>query len=71
MGTKIYANSIAKLLDPKGTLFRGRIVSRGNNDTRKTKDLEKVMGLESSVIIIDDSVDAWPRNEKNLIVVER
>ncbi|CAI9093104.1 OLC1v1028520C1 [Oldenlandia corymbosa var. corymbosa] len=79
MGNKLYATEMAKLLDPKGELFAGRVISRGDDgdlldgDERvpKIKDLEGVMGMESSVVIIDDSVRVWPHNKLNLIVVER
>ncbi|KAL1539227.1 protein-serine/threonine phosphatase [Salvia divinorum] len=79
MGNKYYATEMAKLLDPKGELFSGRVISRGDDgepfdsDDRvpKSKDLEGVLGMESSVVIIDDSVRVWPHNKLNLIVVER
>ncbi|KAL3511496.1 hypothetical protein ACH5RR_030897 [Cinchona calisaya] len=79
MGNKLYATEMAKLLDPKGELFAGRVISRGDDgdlldgDERvpKSKDLEGVMGMESAVVIIDDSLRVWPHNKLNLIVVER
>ncbi|GMY26624.1 RNA polymerase II C-terminal domain phosphatase-like 3 isoform X3 [Fagus crenata] len=79
MGNKLYATEMAKVLDPKGVLFAGRVISRGDDgdpfdgDERvpKSKDLEGVLGLESGVVIIDDSVRVWPHNKLNLIVVER
>ena len=79
MGNKLYATEMAKVLDPKGFLFAGRVISRGNDgdpfdgDERvpKSKDLEGVLGMESGVVIIDDSVRVWPHNKLNLIVVER
>lgn len=79
MGNKLYATEMAKLLDPKGELFAGRVISKGDDgdlldgDERvpKSKDLEGVMGMESAVVIIDDSLRVWPHNKLNLIVVER
>lgn len=75
MGNKLYATEMAKLLDPKGTLFAGRVISRGDDDEdgdiSKSKDLEGVLGMESGVVIIDDSIRVWPHNKLNLIVVER
>ncbi|KAL7110039.1 hypothetical protein ACP275_05G000100 [Erythranthe tilingii] len=79
MGNKYYATEMAKLLDPKGELFSGRVISRGDDgepfdsDDRapKSKDLEGVLGMESGVVIIDDSIRVWPHNKLNLIVVER
>ncbi|CAJ1838307.1 unnamed protein product [Sphenostylis stenocarpa] len=79
MGNKLYATEMAKVLDPKGVLFAGRVISRGDDTDSvdgeerapKTKDLEGVLGMESGVVIIDDSVRVWPHNKLNLIVVER
>ncbi|KHN13828.1 RNA polymerase II C-terminal domain phosphatase-like 3 [Glycine soja] len=79
MGNKLYATEMAKVLDPKGLLFAGRVISRGDDTDSvdgeerapKSKDLEGVLGMESSVVIIDDSVRVWPHNKLNLIVVER
>ncbi|CAN8315958.1 unnamed protein product [Cochlearia groenlandica] len=78
MGNKVYATEMAKLLDPEGVLFNGRVISKGDDigdpldgDVPKIKDLEGVMGMESSVVIIDDSIRVWPLNKMNLIVVER
>ncbi|RHN74699.1 putative protein-serine/threonine phosphatase [Medicago truncatula] len=54
MGNKLYATEMAKVLDPNGVLFAGRVISRGDDpetvDT-KCKDLEGILGLESSVVI--------------------
>ncbi|KAJ6428442.1 hypothetical protein OIU84_023802 [Salix udensis] len=79
MGNKVYATEMAKVLDPKGLLFAGRVISRGDDGdpfdgeerVPKSKDLEGVLGMESGVVIIDDSVRVWPHNKLNLIVVER
>ncbi|OIW17296.1 hypothetical protein TanjilG_22408 [Lupinus angustifolius] len=79
MGNKLYATEMAKVLDPRGTLFNGRVISRGDDidsvdgeeRAPKSKDLEGVLGMESAVVIIDDSVRVWPHNKLNLIVVER
>lgn len=79
MGNKAYATEMAKLLDPTGILFAGRVISRGDDNDKtfncdalpKSKDLDGVLGLESAVIIIDDSVQVWPHHRHNLLVVER
>ncbi|XP_047309025.1 RNA polymerase II C-terminal domain phosphatase-like 3 isoform X2 [Impatiens glandulifera] len=79
MGNKMYATEMAKLLDPKGVLFAGRVMSRGDDDDSvdaedrfpKVKDLDGVLGMESNVIIMDDTVRVWPYNRLNLIAVER
>lgn len=79
MGNRVYATEMAKLLDPTGELFAGRVISKGDDaevvdgDDKppKSKDLDGVMGMESAVVIIDDSVRVWPHHSQNLIVVER
>ncbi|KAI3989400.1 hypothetical protein MKX01_032502 [Papaver californicum] len=78
MGNKRYATEMAKLLDPSGALFSGRVISRGDDgesldgDERpKIKDLDRVLGMESAVVIIDDSVRVWPHHKLNMIAVER
>ncbi|KAM0880421.1 hypothetical protein ACQ4PT_033586 [Festuca glaucescens] len=86
MGNKLYATEMAKVLDPTGALFAGRVISRGGDGnsrggdgdtfdgddrTPKSKDLDGVLGMESAVVIIDDSVRVWPHNKNNMIVVER
>ncbi|ERM98721.1 hypothetical protein AMTR_s00344p00015180 [Amborella trichopoda] len=75
----VYATEIAKLLDPTGSLFAGRVIPKGDDgdpfDTdkrlQKSKDLDGVLGMESAVVIIDDSANVWPHHKHNLIVVER
>ncbi|CAN6472426.1 unnamed protein product [Victoria cruziana] len=79
MGNKVYATEMAKVLDPTGALFSGRVISKGDDgdpfdgDERipKSKDLDGVLGMESAVLIIDDSVKVWPHHRHNLILVER
>ncbi|MQM21786.1 hypothetical protein Taro_054831 [Colocasia esculenta] len=79
MGNKLYATEMAKVLDPTGALFSGRVISKGDEgdpydaDDRapKSKDLDGVLGMESAVVIIDDSARVWPHHKLNLIVVER
>ncbi|EFJ31009.1 hypothetical protein SELMODRAFT_440109 [Selaginella moellendorffii] len=79
MGNKAYATEMAKLLDPTGVLFAGRVISKGDDGdalygdekTPRSKDLDGVLGMESAVLIIDDSARVWPHHKDNLIVVER
>ncbi|KAJ7518981.1 hypothetical protein O6H91_20G017800 [Diphasiastrum complanatum] len=74
MGNKVYATQMAKLLDPTGELFAGRIISKGddgNDKQAKSKNLNGVPGMESAVLIVDDSARVWPFHRKNLIGVER
>lgn len=79
MGNKLYATEMAKLLDPAGRLFAGRVISKGSDgdgldgDERppKSKDLDGVLGMESAALVIDDSARVWPHHKPNLILVER
>lgn len=77
MGNRKFAAKIVKELDPNGTLFAGRVICREDDSDnvggkgRNIKNLDEVKGLESSVVIMDNSESAWPHNRKNLIVVER
>ncbi|KAK1318537.1 RNA polymerase II C-terminal domain phosphatase-like 3 [Acorus calamus] len=80
MGNRLYANEMAKLLDPEGVLFAGRVMSRGDDSVDpcdrverrpKIKDLGGVLGLESAVVIIDDSANVWPHHQLNLMAIER
>ncbi|KAL5724462.1 protein-serine/threonine phosphatase [Ranunculus cassubicifolius] len=79
MGNKLYATEMAKVLDPSGALFSGRVISKGDDEdpfdgdekVPKSKDLEGVLGMESGVLIVDDSIKVWPHNKLNLILVER
>ena len=81
MGSPMYAMEMARILDPKGSLFNGRIVARGRDGYRDalemadmaamTKDLDGVLGMESSVLIVDDTPGVWPHHSDNLIVLER
>ncbi|CAI9268342.1 unnamed protein product [Lactuca saligna] len=52
MGNKLYA--IEKVLDPKGVLFNGRVLLRGDDGDSdgdpKRKDLEGILGIESFVV---------------------
>lgn len=78
MGKRVYATEMTKVLDPTGELFAGRIISKGDEAdvsglgiSPKSKDLDGVMGMESSAIVIDDTEKMWPHHRLNLIVVER
>ncbi|KAL5709231.1 protein-serine/threonine phosphatase [Ranunculus cassubicifolius] len=68
MGHTNYAKATAKLLDPTGELFEGRVISTFGN---KHKDLNGVLGMKSTAIIIDDTVSVWPHHTENLILVDR
>ncbi|GAQ89081.1 RNA polymerase II c-terminal domain phosphatase-like [Klebsormidium nitens] len=66
MGEKLYAQAMARLLDPSGRLFGERVISQQDSTSRKTKDLDVF-----AVLIFDDTEAVWPKNRANLLVIER
>lgn len=70
MGKCDYARKMVELLDPTGSLFGGRLVYK-KHDRQKLKSLEGVMGMESTMIIVDDKEKVWPDNIRNLIQVKK
>ena len=85
MGNHSYAKEMARILDQSGALFSGRIIAKGDDAEAATmsgferdefgpphhKDMDGVLGMESSALIVDDSAGVWPHHANNLIVVER
>ena len=71
MGDKRYAQEMARLLDPGGALFSGRIISNEESTNARVKDLDIVLGSERAVLIVDDTDRVWPNNLRNLIRVDR
>ncbi|KAL4450062.1 hypothetical protein ABPG77_010731 [Micractinium sp. CCAP 211/92] len=71
MGDRDYAGEMAKLLDPAGRLFHGRIISSGDSTQRHVKDLDVVLGRERVVLVLDDTEGVWPRHRDNLVQIER
>ncbi|KAJ6705176.1 RNA polymerase II C-TERMINAL DOMAIN PHOSPHATASE-LIKE 3 [Salix purpurea] len=61
---------IWNFLEKASKLYELHLYTMGNK-VPKSKDLEGVLGMESGVVIIDDSLRVWPHNKLNLIVVER
>ncbi|CCH60826.1 hypothetical protein TBLA_0D03260 [Henningerozyma blattae CBS 6284] len=60
MATRAYALEIAKIIDPDGSLFGSRILSRDENGSLTQKSLERLFPTDQSmVIIIDDRGDVW------------
>lgn len=70
MGTRAYAENIAKIVDPDQKLFGNRIISRDENGSMTAKSLQRLFPVSTNmVIIIDDRADVWPKNRPNLIKV--
>ncbi|KAH8175203.1 NLI interacting factor-like phosphatase domain-containing protein [Sarocladium implicatum] len=70
MGTRAYAQNIARFIDPDRKLFGNRVISRNENGGNSIKQLQRLFPVSTDmVVIIDDRSDVWPRNERNLIKV--
>jgi RNA polymerase II subunit A-like phosphatase len=63
-GTRRYAEAVAKLMDPLGIYFAGRIVSRSDIANDKSDGLDKSLQRiflkdASMVVVMDDREDVW------------
>lgn len=69
MATRNYALAIAKIIDPEGTYFGDRILSRDESGSLTHKNLKRLFPVDQSMVaIIDDRGDVW-QWEENLIKV--
>ena len=70
MGTRAYAQHIARIVDPDRKLFGNRVISRDENGSITAKSLQRLFPVSTNmVVIIDDRADVWPLNRPNLIKV--
>ncbi|XP_046843100.1 RNA polymerase II subunit A C-terminal domain phosphatase-like [Xenia sp. Carnegie-2017] len=72
MGSRLYAHTIARLLDPSGVFFADRIRSRDESFDMcsKYRDLRALFPCDDSMVcIIDDREDIW-NSAPNLIAVK-
>ncbi|KAK9417324.1 putative RNA polymerase II subunit A C-terminal domain phosphatase [Seiridium unicorne] len=70
MGTRAYAQEIAKIVDPEMKYFGNRIISRDENGSLAAKRLQRLFPVSTHmVVVIDDRADVWPLNRSNLIKV--
>lgn len=70
MGTRAYAQNVARIVDPEKKLFGNRVISRDENGNMYAKSLQRLFPVSTKmVVIIDDRADVWPRNRPNLIKV--
>jgi RNA polymerase II subunit A-like phosphatase len=70
MGTRAYAQAVARIVDPDQKLFGNRVISRDENGNIFAKSLQRLFPVSTNmVVIIDDRSDVWPRNRPNLIKV--
>ncbi len=69
MGTRAYAQNIAKIVDPNRRIFGDRILSRDESGSLTAKNLQRLFPIDTKmVVIIDDRGDVWKWSE-NLIKV--
>lgn len=69
MGTRAYAQNIAKIVDPERKLFADRILSRDESGSMTAKSLKRLFPVDTKmVVIIDDRGDVWHWSQ-NLIKV--
>ncbi|ESK92148.1 rna polymerase ii ctd phosphatase [Moniliophthora roreri MCA 2997] len=60
MGTRAYAEQVCAAIDPDGSLFGGRILSRDESGSLTQKSLQRLFPCDTSmVVIIDDRADVW------------
>ena len=71
-GTREYAQNIAKLIDPSGKYFHGRILSRSDCPAGlKQKELRRLFPCGVSMVaVLDDREDVWLSSLNNLIKIE-
>lgn len=69
MGTRAYAQNIAKIVDPERKIFADRILSRDESGSMTAKNLKRLFPVDTKmVVIIDDRGDVWNWSQ-NLIKV--
>ncbi|KAF9011114.1 hypothetical protein BDQ17DRAFT_1420544 [Cyathus striatus] len=60
MGTRAYAEEVCAAIDPDGSIFGGRILSRDESGSLTQKSLQRLFPCDTSmVVIIDDRADVW------------
>ncbi|EOA22684.1 hypothetical protein CARUB_v10003388mg, partial [Capsella rubella] len=69
MGNSSYAKTVLKLIDPDKVYFGDRVVTKEACPNHKTLDLVKAD--KSRVLIVDDTVDVWPYDKRNLLWITR
>jgi RNA polymerase II subunit A-like phosphatase len=60
MGTRQYAENIARIIDPERKIFGDRILSRDESGSMTAKNLKRLFPVDTKmVVIIDDRGDVW------------
>ena len=69
MGTRLYAQNIANIVDPDRKIFGDRILSRDESGSLTAKNLQRLFPVDTKmVVIIDDRGDVWKWSD-NLVKV--
>eukprot|EP00803_Ostreobium_quekettii_P008034 evm.model.scf_1145EXC.6 EVM.evm.TU.scf_1145EXC.6 scf_1145EXC:29722-31548(-) len=71
MGDREYCTDMARLLDPSGELFYGRLISRNDSSSNGVKSLDVVLATACASLIVDDTQGVWPEHQSNLLRIER
>ncbi|KAI8090786.1 HAD-like domain-containing protein [Thamnidium elegans] len=60
MGTRDYAEAVTNEIDPNGSLFKERILSRDESGSVTQKKLQRLFPCDTSmVVVLDDRSDVW------------
>ena len=73
-GTRRYAEAVARIIDPTGNLFKGRMVSRSDVANDKSGGLEKslqrlFLGDSRMAVVIDDREDVWKGEQASQLLL--
>lgn len=69
MGTRAYALMVKDIVDPDGTIFGERVLSRDESGSMTQKSLQRLFPVDTKmVVIIDDRGDVWKWSD-NLVKV--
>ncbi|KAF9566917.1 hypothetical protein CPC08DRAFT_627531 [Agrocybe pediades] len=70
MGTRAYAEEVCAAIDPDGSIFGGRLLSRDESGSLTQKSLQRLFPCDTSmVVIIDDRADVWEWSPNLLKVI--
>lgn len=60
MGTRNYAQAVAKIIDPDQSYFKERILSRDESGSFVAKSIQRLFPCDQSmVVVVDDRGDVW------------
>lgn len=70
-GDRRYAFSMAKLLDPDGTIFGDRVISATDYEDKRHKNLNVVTTAAENALVVDDTFALWRGHVDNVIRIDR